>query len=147
MITAEDTVRRTPGLANVRISDHTVRRRLRESGLRTRHSVVGPILKQPKAKWKSGFITKKDVLPSVKPPTTRTRTQVSLVVLWRCLRIGPTTECLVRSPDSRSLLRTVWSEIRTAILKIWIFTRTLMPRLRQNDLERTVGIVQAGMTH
>jgi hypothetical protein len=29
------------------------------------------------------------------------------VVLWRCLRIGPTTECLVRSPDSRSLLRTV----------------------------------------
>jgi hypothetical protein len=46
MITAEDTVRRTPGLANVRISDHTVRRRLRESGLRTRHSVVGPILKQ-----------------------------------------------------------------------------------------------------
>ena len=46
MITAEDTVRRTPGLANVRIWAHTVRRRLRESGLRARHSVVGPILKQ-----------------------------------------------------------------------------------------------------
>jgi transposase len=34
MITAEDTARRTPGLANVRISGQTVRRRLRESGLR-----------------------------------------------------------------------------------------------------------------
>jgi hypothetical protein len=27
---------------------------------------------------------------------THTRTQASLVVLWRCLRIGPTTECLAR---------------------------------------------------
>ena len=46
MITAEDTVRtvRTPGLANVRISGQTVRRRLRESGLRARRPVVGPIL-------------------------------------------------------------------------------------------------------
>ena len=34
MITAADTARRTPGLANVRISGHTVRRRLREFGLR-----------------------------------------------------------------------------------------------------------------
>ena len=33
MITAEDTARRTPGLANVPISGQTVRRRLRESGL------------------------------------------------------------------------------------------------------------------
>jgi hypothetical protein len=33
------------------------------------------------------------------------------------------------------------------ILKIWIFTRTSMPRLRQNDRERAVGMVQAGMTH
>jgi hypothetical protein len=33
MITAEDTARRTPGLANVRISGQTVRRRLREYGL------------------------------------------------------------------------------------------------------------------
>ena len=46
MITAEDTARRTPGLANVRISDQTVCRRLREFGLRTRRPVVGPILKQ-----------------------------------------------------------------------------------------------------
>jgi transposase len=46
MITAEDTARRTPGLANVRISGQTVRRRLRESGLRARRPVVGPILKQ-----------------------------------------------------------------------------------------------------
>ena len=46
MITAEDTVRRTPGLANVRISGQTVRRRLRESGLRARCPVVGPIFKQ-----------------------------------------------------------------------------------------------------
>ena len=46
MITAEDTVRRTPGLANVRISGQTVRRRLHESGLRARRPVVGPILKQ-----------------------------------------------------------------------------------------------------
>ena len=46
MITAEDTARRTPGLVNVRISGQIVRKRLRESGLRTRCSVVGPILKQ-----------------------------------------------------------------------------------------------------
>jgi hypothetical protein len=32
-------------------------------------------------------------------------------------------------------------------LKIRIFTRTSIPRLRQNDHERAVGIVQAGMTH
>ena len=36
-----------------------------------------------------------------------------LTVLWRCLRIGPTTGRLARGPDSRSLLRTVWPEIRT----------------------------------
>ena len=33
------------------------------------------------------------------------------------------------------------------ILKIWISTRTSMPRLRQNDRERAVGMVEAGMTH
>ena len=46
MITAEDTARRTSGLANVRISGQTIRRRLRESGLQVRRLVVGPILKQ-----------------------------------------------------------------------------------------------------
>jgi transposase len=46
MITAEDIARRTPGLANVLISGQTVPRRLRESGLRARRPVVGPILKQ-----------------------------------------------------------------------------------------------------
>jgi len=45
MITVEDTSRRTPGLANVQISDQTVRRRLGESGLRARRPVVGPIFK------------------------------------------------------------------------------------------------------
>jgi hypothetical protein len=39
MVTADDTVRRTHGLANVRISDQTLRRRLRESGL---PSVMNP---------------------------------------------------------------------------------------------------------
>jgi transposase len=34
-----------------------------------------------------------------------------------------------------------------AILKIRIFTRMSIPRLRQNDRERAVGMVQAGMTH
>jgi hypothetical protein len=43
MITAEDTARRTPGLANVRMSGRTDRIRLPESGLRL---VVGLILKQ-----------------------------------------------------------------------------------------------------
>jgi hypothetical protein len=52
-----------------------------------------------KAKWKSGFITKKDVLPGVKPPTT-----ACLTVLWHYIRIGPTTGRLARSPDSSSLL-------------------------------------------
>jgi len=46
MIMAEDTGRRTPGLANVRISSQTIRRRLRESGLRSRRPLVRPILKQ-----------------------------------------------------------------------------------------------------
>jgi hypothetical protein len=46
MITAEDTARISPGLANVRIAGQTVRRRLRESGLRARRPVVGLILKQ-----------------------------------------------------------------------------------------------------
>ena len=46
MITAKDTARGTPGLANIRISGQTVRRRLRESGLRARRPVVGPILKK-----------------------------------------------------------------------------------------------------
>jgi hypothetical protein len=46
MITAEDTARISPGLANVRIAGQTVRRRLRESGLRAKRPVVGLILKQ-----------------------------------------------------------------------------------------------------
>jgi hypothetical protein len=46
MITAEDTARRTFGLANVQIVDQTVRRRLRESGLRARRPKIEPILKQ-----------------------------------------------------------------------------------------------------
>jgi hypothetical protein len=46
MITAVDTARRTPDLANVRILGQTVRRKLRESGLEARRSVIGPILKQ-----------------------------------------------------------------------------------------------------
>ena len=41
------------------------------------------------------------------------RAQASLAVLWRCLSIGPTIGCLAQSPYSRSLLRTVWPEIRT----------------------------------
>ena len=41
--------------------------------------------------------------------------QASLVVLWYCFRIGPTSRRLARSPYLRSLLRTVWPEIRTFI--------------------------------
>ena len=44
MIAAKDTARGTPDLANIRISGQTVRRRQRESGLRARRPVVGPIL-------------------------------------------------------------------------------------------------------
>jgi len=39
------TARRIPGLGNVRILGETVRKRLRESGIRARPPVVGPILK------------------------------------------------------------------------------------------------------
>jgi len=46
MITAADTATRTHSLANVRITGQTVRRRLRKSGHRARHKVVGPIIKQ-----------------------------------------------------------------------------------------------------
>ena len=45
MITVEYTARTTPGLANVRIFGQTGRRRLRESGIRARHPVVGPNIK------------------------------------------------------------------------------------------------------
>ena len=45
MITAEDSACRTPGLADVQISGQTVRRCLREFGLRARRPVEGPILK------------------------------------------------------------------------------------------------------
>ena len=45
MITTVNTARRIPDLANVRISGKTVRRRLRESGIRARRPVVGPNLK------------------------------------------------------------------------------------------------------
>ena len=44
MITDEDTARRTPGLANVRISGQTVRRRLHESRLRARRPVVHTVV-------------------------------------------------------------------------------------------------------
>ena len=47
----------------------------------------------------------------------------------------------------RSLI-VLWTKVKKiAILKIWIFTRTSMPRLRQNDRERAVDMIQAGMTH
>ena len=46
MITAADSPSRTPSLANVQIAGQTVCRRLRESGYRARHQVVGPILQQ-----------------------------------------------------------------------------------------------------
>ena len=46
MITAEDTARNTHGLAKSECRVQTVRRRLRESGLRARRPVVGPIFKQ-----------------------------------------------------------------------------------------------------
>ena len=43
----------------------------------------------------------------------RARAEAHLAILWRCFRIGLTTGRLARSPDSRSLLRTVWRENRT----------------------------------
>ena len=46
IITTEDTARRTPGLANARMSGQTDHRRRRESGLRAMRPVVGPIIKQ-----------------------------------------------------------------------------------------------------
>ena len=45
MIMDEDIVRRISGLVNVQTASQPVRRRLRESGLRARRPVVGPILK------------------------------------------------------------------------------------------------------
>ena len=45
----------------------------------------------------------------------RARLQASFAVLWRCLRIGPTTGRLARSPDSCSHLRTVYPDIRTFV--------------------------------
>jgi hypothetical protein len=43
----------------------------------------------------------------------RARPQANLAILKRCLSIGPTTGHLARCPHTRSLLRTVWPEIRT----------------------------------
>jgi hypothetical protein len=45
MITTVNTARRIPGLANVRMSGQTVRRRLHESGNRARRPMAGPNLK------------------------------------------------------------------------------------------------------
>ena len=47
----------------------------------------------------------------------RARVQASLVVLWCCLRIGPTTGRLAQSPDSRSLPWTIQTFARPAILR------------------------------
>jgi hypothetical protein len=46
MITNEDNARRTSGLAIFRMLDNNFRRRLRESGFRSRRPLVGPIIKQ-----------------------------------------------------------------------------------------------------
>ena len=46
MITNEDNARRASGLAIFRMLDKNFRRRLRESGLRSKRTVVGPIIKQ-----------------------------------------------------------------------------------------------------
>ena len=46
IISVEDTARRKLGLVNIRISGQTVRRWLREYGLRARRPVIGPVLKQ-----------------------------------------------------------------------------------------------------
>jgi hypothetical protein len=72
--------------------------------------VVHTITSIAKTKWKSGFITKKDVLPGVKSPTTVCtspclRSPMALFKDWPHNRTP--------SSESRSLLRTVWPEIRT----------------------------------
>jgi hypothetical protein len=41
----------------------------------------------------------------------RAEANLAGLVLWRCIRIDPTTGRLARSPESRSLLRTVWPEM------------------------------------
>ena len=60
MVMVEDTSRRTPGLANVRISGQTIHRRLREFRLRARRPVVAPILKKrhriAKIAWGRGHL-------------------------------------------------------------------------------------------
>jgi hypothetical protein len=88
MITAEDTARRTPGLGNVRSSGQK-RSDNRDLSLKRMCCQVWSLQRR------------------------RERSQASRAVLWRCLKIGPTTGHLARSPDSRSLLRTVWPELRT----------------------------------
>ena len=45
-VTAVDTARRTPGIRNNRISDQTVRNRLRQSGFRSRRPLKGMELKR-----------------------------------------------------------------------------------------------------
>jgi len=53
-----------------------------------------------KTKWKSRFITKMDALSGVKPP------------MKACTS-------LARSPDSHSLLRTVWTVASAVIIRFW----------------------------
>ena len=48
-----------------------------------------------------------------RPQRRYARAQAGLAVIWHWLRIHPTTGRLARSPDSGSLLRSVWPEIRT----------------------------------
>ena len=72
--------------------------------------VVHTITSFTKTKWKS---LKRMCCQVWSLQLWHARAQASLAVPLRCLRIVPTTGRLARSPDSRSLLRTVWPEILT----------------------------------
>jgi hypothetical protein len=73
----------------------------------------------------------------------RARAQVSLVVLWRCLRIGPTTGRLARSPDSLNHLRSlIVLSTKVNNLPFWKFEFS-----QERRCYGSVKMVQAGMTH
>ena len=125
MIMAEDTSRRTPGLANVRISGQTVRRRLRESGLRARRPVVGLILKQRHRTARLAFVRARR--------RWKLHTVLEAEVLWSGLKF-----------DGRTQLKIMQGTLNTIKYRDDILDPIVLPFLQQRKCDHVFQHDNAG---
>ena len=125
MIMAEDTSRRTPGLANVRISGQTVRRRLRESGLRARRPVVGLILKQRHRTARLAFVRARR--------RWKLHTVLEAEVLWFGLKF-----------DGRTQLKIMQGTLNTIKYRDDILDPIVLPFLQQRKCDHVFQHDNAG---